>query len=136
MDKEKQPGIICETILLAKLSFERKPAISDKPEIDLNLSAKNSISEDRKNLNIELTLSVVDKKESFNINCTMIGVFKVNSDEANMPLEKFSEVNGPAIILPYLREIVSNTTMRSGMFPVVIPPINVSALLHKNIDKT
>jgi len=50
----------------------------------------------------------------------------------NMDLDQFSKNNAPALMLPYIRELVSTTTIRAGLAPIVFPPINIISILQNN----
>ena len=45
-----------------------------------------------------------------------------------MSLNEFIKVNAPALMMPYIRETISNITIRSGLKPVIIPPINIISM--------
>jgi preprotein translocase subunit SecB len=42
--------------------------------------------------------------------------------------EKFSTINGPAIIFPYIREYLSSLSIKAGIPPIVLPPYNFTIL--------
>jgi preprotein translocase subunit SecB len=50
-----------------------------------------------------------------------------------MDLADFSRLNAPALIFPYVRETIASTSLKAGIPPVIIPPINLNAV---KIDKT
>ena len=51
---------------------------------------------------------------------TIEGKFKTEGDD----IEKF-EINGIALLFPYLRSIISTYTANSNMPTLILPPINV-----------
>jgi preprotein translocase subunit SecB len=131
MDKNKQPGISFEAVLLKELVFSRKEGFSQKPEFEMELVSSVSLSGSEDKMNLELSCNISDKNEFFNIKCTMIGIFSVTSENKNMELKEFAEYNAPALIFPYIRETIASTTTRAGIPPVVIPPINLTAIKGK-----
>lgn len=128
MDREKQPGISFNTIFLKELNFRRKPEINGA-ELNLNFNSVASFSEDKKQLVYELACKVTDKSETFHIDCVMVGIFTSIEGGENMDLLEFSKVNAPALMFPYIRELVTTTSIKAGLAPIVFPPINVSSLL-------
>ncbi len=130
MDEKKQPGIFFENIILKDLKFSRSPKGVEKPDIDIEFKVNSTISEDKNLLIIEIFTHLKDKKESFELDFAMIGRFGVISDKENMSLDQFIKVNGPALMVPYIRETISNITMRSGLKPVIIPPINIVSMVQ------
>jgi len=44
-------------------------------------------------------------------------------------LNKFARYNAPAILFPYLRETVSSITGRTSFSALVMPPLNLQALI-------
>ena len=134
MDKTKQPGISFDDIILKELVFSRKEGFSDRPALTMNLESSISISPDEDKLTYEMTCEIKDEKDFFNIKCTMIGFFSIVKGEENMGLRKYSELNAPATVFPYIREAIASTTTRAGIPPVVIPPTNLD-LLKQNQEE-
>jgi len=129
MDKSRQPGISFDGVILKALHFERNPQVLEKPNLQVNISNAMAISADKHSLSIEVTADIVDPdKKSFSLKATVVGLFSAITGQENMSLEDFAKVNGPALLLPYVREIIANTTLRSGLRPVLIPPFNLQAL--------
>jgi len=54
----------------------------------------------------------------------MAGVFLLDSDPSDIELQKLSHINCPAILLPYLREFITDITRRGGLAPVYLPSVN------------
>ncbi len=129
MDISKQPGISFDNVILSKMDFSRSPIV-EKPEIKVYFSSNATINEEKKKLALELSADVKEtKNESFSLKCTMIGFFSVLEGQENLTLEEFSKVNAPALILPYLREVIANMTLRSGINPIILPPINIKSII-------
>ncbi len=133
-DMSKQPGIICENIILEKMEFSRTFSYNSKPDMNVNMIADVIFSEDKKKLVYKLTAEITEKRETplFNLICTVVGVFSISQEYENMSLEEYSKYNAPATIIPFLRENVANITMRSGLKPFILPPINIYLLVKEN----
>lgn len=130
MDEKKQPGINFDGILLKDLSFSREPKILQKPSLDLTFNSNSTIEKDV--LIYELSCSITEKEKTFNISCSMIGFFSVIPDERNMSLEDFSKTNAPAMMFPYIREVIASTTLKAGLAAVILPPVNINSLIKKS----
>ncbi|OMH22066.1 hypothetical protein AC231_04730 [Clostridium pasteurianum] len=135
MDKDKQPGISFDGILLSKESFYRVPSMPDKLKIDLNFSmVLNSLNSSFSNeLKTNLICLSNENEEVLKFEFTFVGIFSVVDGEENMDIKNFMEHNSPAIMFPYIREHITSVTQKSGINPILLPPINIIALT-KNVE--
>ena len=136
MDKRKQPGITFNSIALKKLNFERncEGGIKDlSGNLSLNITATKKISEDKKGLLIELKIETTHKSEDYpySFDLEIEGIFSIKSPENFPDLEKFAEINASAILFPYAREVITNITTKSGCPPLILPPMNLIAMLKQ-----
>jgi preprotein translocase subunit SecB len=127
-------GISIKKILLTELNFKRKPSYpanikySFGIEIGINHLKESDIAQ------VSLKISVTeDEEQSVTLDCSMLGVFHIE-DKGDLPLsiDEFLHINAPAIIYPYIREIVSNTTIDAGLDPLYVPIYNFKAMYDKN----
>jgi preprotein translocase subunit SecB len=128
MDKQQQPGIAFDNIILKELVFSRKPEQLQKPDLDIKIEAHNSISPDKDKLDIEMLCEIKEEGSLFSVKCVMIGMFSRIAGSENMELEEFAQYSGPALMLPYIRETIASTTLKAGIAPVIIPPLNLQAI--------
>lgn len=128
MDKNKQPGIRFITVLLTKLNFEL-PHIKPS-EFKYDFSLKDTYKIEGTKLFCILDISLYDK---FHLELT--GIFEAIKGEENLSLEKFAEVNAPALLMPYAREVISNITSRTPLPYLLLPPINVLAMKKSTKSK-
>jgi preprotein translocase subunit SecB len=135
MDTNKQPGISFDDIILKELIFSRKDGFSQKPELNVQLKSRVSFSPDEDRLIYEMSCGIKDKSDFFDIRCTMIGFFSVIEGKENMGLKEYSNMNAPAAIFPYIRETIASTTTRAGIPPVVIPPVNLTAIKRETLNE-
>lgn len=134
MDESKEPGILINNIILKELNFSRGPNTSPSPQLIVNFQINRTIFQDKKMLNLEMVCTLNNEQEMFNLKCIMIGIFSQIPGKENMTLEQFSETNAPAIIIPYIREIISSTTLKAGMAPIIIAPINVISMVKNSTE--
>ena len=131
MDATKQPGIKFDAIVLKEINFSRNPGILPKPELSIRFESAISLSADKKKMNYELTCHIDEAGKSFVLKCSMIGMFSIVEETENMNLEEFSKGNAPALIFPYVREVIASTTLRAGIPSVLLPPLNIQAMMSQ-----
>jgi preprotein translocase subunit SecB len=56
----------------------------------------------------------------------MIGIFE-KKGESVIDLENFGNVNGAAIIYPYIREHLTSLSVKAGVGIILLPPTNFAA---------
>lgn len=67
----------------------------------------------------------------------LVGVFQRVGTTQSTDLLDFTRVGGPAILLPYLREALSSLTGRGYHGVLLLPPLNVLAMMaNANADET
>ena len=110
-----------------KLNKNFKPPKKDGIPVGIDVKAKSSFSPDKKNLSVELSVSLFLKENNrpFSMKVTVEGVFAGKDYEQ---LKKFAKVHALAHLFPFVREIIGNTTMKANMPPLLLPPINLSAI--------
>ena len=117
------------TELNFKLNTNFKPP-KDGISVDIIFKTKNSFSQDKKTLNVTLTATLFErtKNKPFMMKVSVEGIFKAKDYKE---LQKFSKVHAPAHLFPFIREVVGNTTMKANIPPLLLPPLNLSALTAK-----
>ena len=88
-------------------------------------------SEDDTKVRIIVDTTVENETQTVVLNVQAVGIFKVDKvdiDEATY--EHLIKANTVAIIFPFIRSQVSLLTTQPGMTPVIIPPININALIE------
>lgn len=113
---------------------------NDKPNENgswkLKFDIKNTtrINKEKDKMTITLAVNVFKGVEDapFYIDVELTGYFKLEGED---DISKY-EANAIAIMYPYLRAIVSNYTSSANVSPVILPAINVNAMLkRKNESK-
>lgn len=116
------------SIINIESSFKRELIINEdytkaKNILDLNIS-KNF---DKDEFGVFLTIDLKQEyggKNLVELHVTSVGVFKKNGDISDEATNAFCDVNAPAIIFPFVREIISNLSVKGGLQPIIIQPIN------------
>jgi len=136
VDKTKQPGISFDKIILVKEAMQRQQVVPKQLTIALNMDmATHKVNESKQwiaELNCKLKLFPPEGGDpAFELECVFVAVFSPLEGEENMPIEFFVESNAAALMFPFVREHVSTITQKAGLRPVLLPPINVAALIQK-----
>ena len=129
MEKITQPesGFKITNLILLESNFKREASvtfeqskISNSVNVDVNVQITDKT--------IFVTESVLYSQKSGDIvevtaEIKMVGIFeKIGTSE--LDLEQFGQVNGDAIIFPYIREQLTNLSAKAGIGIIVLPPFN------------
>lgn len=131
-----QPIFNIEKLYVKDMSLEvpNAPAIfleRENPQIDLQLNTQATPVEEGV-FEVVITVTVTAKLQAkdkvlFLIEAKQAGIFQIR----NVPAEEMETVLAvicPNILYPYLREVVSDMSVRAGFAPVLLNPINFEAI--------
>lgn len=137
--EQAQPTFNIEKLYVKDLSLEVPHAPSiflerEAPQIDLQLNTEHSAI-DAGIYEVVITLTLTAKltssdKTMFLIEAQQAGIFHLQ----NIPtqeLEPLLAVVCPNILYPYIREVVTDVSVRAGFAPVLLNPVNFEALYQQ-----
>ena len=137
--EQAQPTFNIEKLYVKGLSLEVPHAPSiflerEAPQIDLQLHTEHSAI-DAGIYEVVITLTLTAKltssdKTMFLIEAQQAGIFHLQ----NIPpseLEALLAVVCPNILYPYIREVVTDVSVRAGFAPVLLNPVNFEALYQQ-----
>jgi preprotein translocase subunit SecB len=127
MDKIYAKDISLEIPHAPQIFLER-----ENPQIDVQLHSQAAPVEEGV-FEVVVTTTVTAKigeKVMFLIEAKQAGIFQVRH-VAKEDLEPILAVMCPNILFPYLREVVSDVSVRGGFAPVLLNPINFDALYQQ-----
>ncbi len=127
MDKIYVKDISLEIPHAPQIFLER-----ENPQIDVQLHSQAAVIEEGV-YEVTVTTTVTSKlgeKVMFLIEAKQAGIFQVRN-VPNEELEPILAVMCPNILFPYLREVVSDVSVRGGFAPVMLNPINFEALYQQ-----
>ena len=136
---EKNPEFNIEKLYVKDLSLEVPHAPSiflerEAPKVDLQLNTEYSaIGEGIYEVIISVTLTAkmtTSDKVMFLIEAKQAGIFHVRNI-AQAELEPIMAVVCPNILYPYIREVVTDMSVRAGFAPVLLNPINFDAMYQQ-----
>ena len=137
--EETQPTFNIEKLYVKDLSLEVPHAPSiflerENPQIDLQLNTEfSAIDQGIYEVIVAVTLTAklpTKDKVMFLIEVKQAGIFHVKNIP-ELELESVLGVVCPNILYPYLREVVTDVSVRSGFAPVLLNPINFEALFQQ-----
>ena len=133
-NEQQQPVFSIEKIYVkdASLEIPGAPAIfleREAPQIEVQLSTQGAnVTEGIYDATVTVTVTAkLGERTMFLIEVTQGGVFQVR----NVPAGEIQPILGiacPNILFPYLRETVSDLSVRAGFPPVLLNPVNFEAL--------
>ena len=125
MAQPPAPAYKLHEVILLESSFSRELNINfEDPDFttNLNIGIEDQVKDNLIYIIVELLFSVGKNKE-VNSKIKMLGVFEF-SENTPLTSEEFAKKNGPAIIFPFLREHLATLSMKAGIAPILLPPIN------------
>lgn len=118
--------------IVNKVNYEAKNVQDTETnwKLDVKVNNQTRINDEKNKMTITLTVKVFDGVENapFYIETTATGYFELIGDD---DISKY-EANAIAIMYPYLRAIISNYTSSANVAPIILPAINVNAMLKNN----
>lgn len=131
-----------DRILITEFSFHREQMIdfdNEYDNVENSLAISPSISIGETDIVVKLTTEIVQsfqERKLVEAKVVIIGVFRAEGDGDEKLKENFAAVNAPAILFPYIREAISSASVKSGLPPVLIQPVNfVEMSLQDNNKK-
>ena len=136
MDKKNkmESGFRINQLLLLESNFKRLNKVQfegDMPELKIDINTEVGVQ--GKVISVEETVTITPKYndiEQFSFSVKMAGLFECIGDSSLTDYEDFGSVNG-AIIFPYIREHITNLSLKAGLNPIVLPPVNFTGNRRK-----
>lgn len=99
-------------------------------QIEYSVSNKDSSK-----IRVTIDTLVSSKEEGLSLNLRTVGLFEVEKTDIEKDVyEQLIRANTVAIMFPYIRSQVSLLTTQPGIQPIMIPPMNINALLESAND--
>jgi preprotein translocase subunit SecB len=130
-------------ILFLESSFHRTRIFDDTKEIVSSLDVQKSINTNAPpvspgglntiivDLIVNITGSQPDSTVVYKCNVVAVGIFEP-VDTGDLNKEMFANVNGPAILFPFVREQVASLAQKAGI-NLLLPPVNF-VKLHEDTN--
>jgi preprotein translocase subunit SecB len=136
MDKDKQPGIKFENVVLIEEKFWRDYDVKSTCETDISFELSKNTQNNKHFTKIKTEFVCIDnEKEVLNLSCVFVGIFSEEEGNENLNIEEYINEFSAALMFPYIREHLYTVTSKAGIKPLRLPPMNILALLKKNEEK-
>lgn len=139
MDETKEPGIRPTGIVVERIRFDDIRLTDARPK-NLRFAyriERRRIDERQAEVVIHHSLRSAPATEGqppegpFALDLSLAVRFSADED-VEMALDEFLRFNGPAQVMPFVREMVANITVRSRHGLVLLPSVNVVALVRRD----
>jgi preprotein translocase subunit SecB len=108
---------------------------SEAVKIDFNVNREIKYDNENNTALVTLDVNVFENASSknypFYFYLRITGFFEVDSLKSTID-RNLIETNSIAILFPYVRALISTYTANANVNPLILPPINVLKLIHKN----
>lgn len=104
------------------------------PEFSIQIGLNE---DDSRQAIVQLAVEIGDQSEEDYLKVVIAGYFTFEADDEvdDDIIYNYYELNGTAILFPYLRSIVSDLTSKGEDSPIILPTINIPALLKSKQDE-
>ena len=127
--KDLESGFRIINILLLESSFNRiQNVVFNNPEIKQEVNVDVNVSVNGNTVGVAeqvIYKQIFNDVEQVTAVIKMAGVFEKSGDSP-LDLEQFGQVNGAAIIYPYIREHLSSLSAKAGLGLIFLPPVNLT----------
>lgn len=101
--------------------------------VDVKLNCTSFYEKEERNIRVILNAIVGNKHSPYSLDVEFGGAFELDSEPKENELDSLRNINCPAMVLPYLREFISEITRRGGHSPLYLPPVNFVKSAAKRI---
>ena len=115
--------LVLKNIMITEGTFKRSEDSLEDVDLQVNVSHNVNQISDRE-YKIILELSVADPQGKLSVFVKGMAIF-----ETEQKTRTLIERNTLAIMFPYFRSYVSTLTTQPGMMPIVLPAMNIIAML-------
>jgi len=139
MSEQSEISFNLKKVYIKDISFEspQSPQIflnEQAPEVDVQMNITHSRIDDSDLYEVVLTITVTAKGTDTNFflcEVQQAGLFEVTGAYDDMPM--VLEIACPNILLPFIREAISDLVGKGGFPQLLINPINFEALFHQKM---
>lgn len=139
---QQQPQFGIEKIYLKDMSLEvpNAPQIfleREAPQVEVSVHNEAKALSQEALFEVVLTITVTAKikdKTMFLVEAAQAGIFQIRN-VAQPDLDAVLGTLCPATLLPYAREVVSNTLSRTGLPPVTLQHMNFDAIYQQRLQQ-
>ncbi len=136
VDRTQQPGILIGQVFLERAHFShREDALTlphdtpiGRPVLTVNF--QGGVSPDGKAGFVRISVQTKpEERPLYILDVAMAAMVEVEEGKANLSLHDYVRGPGPAMLYPFIREVVANLTWRGRFGPLWLTPMNVGTLV-------
>ena len=131
--QHRMPGIHFSGVVLDRLDFSDLAPGEPAPEsLQFFFGVRRKIFDDPTIIEVTVLVRILPPDDitcRFRFEASITGRFEKLDGPGVLPLTEFAKANGPALVMPYARELVTNVTARSRHGTIIFPPVNVVKLV-------
>ena len=135
-------GLVCEKAAFEQILFPSDASKVERlrPDLRYEFAVQLQVTErEEEGVSVELAIRVeADENvpQPYNVEVRYRGDFSFGELPEGLSRVSFARTNAAAILFPYVRETISSLTSRGSAGPLILPPVNVVALLERTEPKT
>jgi preprotein translocase subunit SecB len=131
--QRQSPGIHFSGVVVDRISFTDVAPSERKPDgLQFSFGIQRRHFENPDALEVTVIVRIAPRPGeaiSFKLEAAVTGRFQKLDGPGVLSLEEFAKTNGPALVMPYVRELVTNISARTRHGTIIFPPVNVIALV-------
>lgn len=119
-----ESSLVLEKIEIIESTFRKKSVALE--DLELGVQFEHQLTKlDQEQYEVFLSTTVSDVNETIYVNVKGRSIFSTKQENKDL-LEK----NTIAIMFPYIRSYISSITTQPGMTPIVLPAMNIVAMIN------
>lgn len=125
-------GILLRRAVFDDIGLERPEGLKEQKSLNVNLEVTYGQMKDPQHAFVRLTFSATPDKDPTLFKQLIVvldGLFSVPADGDVEQLQKFCQASGPSLLMPYVRQAVTNLTAFSQAQAIILPPLNLTRVL-------
>jgi len=125
-----------DSTYLTDLQFSNMPTVNSNGEIryDININVEHEVIENGVVvvMRVEAKSEIAPDKDQFACTVTQVGLFRFRESKTGQFMEghdfdQFANVNGAAILFPFVRQTIANVSIMSKSGVALLPLVNFVA---------
>lgn len=137
--KNTKAALKLHDVVVNNIEFKREERKIDGDK-EIKISFDSSIYEVHTDSLYKVTIksNINNEPDSdFYLNVEMVGYFTYNEELklSSEVKERVIQKNTLAILFPYLRSLITTLSANVGIKPIILPPVNINALLEQRNKK-
>lgn len=124
LGEKYESSLVLEKIEIIESTFRKKSVTLE--DLELGVQFEHQLTKlDQEQYEVFLSTTVSDVNETIYVNVKGRSIFSTKQENKDL-LEK----NTIAIMFPYIRSYISSITTQPGMTPIVLPAMNIVAMIN------